>query len=42
MSWLIPCHRVIRATGELGGYAWGIERKKVMLLKEQGDYAASA
>ena len=35
VSWLIPCHRVIRSTGELGGYAWGIERKKVMLLKEQ-------
>lgn len=35
VSWLIPCHRVIRASGELGGYAWGIERKKVMLLKEQ-------
>src|SRR6185312_4049188 len=35
VSWLIPCHRVIRASGELGGYAWGIERKKVMLMKEQ-------
>jgi alkylated DNA nucleotide flippase Atl1 len=35
VSWLIPCHRVIRSTGELGGYAWGIARKKVMLLKEQ-------
>lgn len=35
VSWLIPCHRVIRSTGELGGYAWGVERKKVMLLKEQ-------
>jgi AraC family transcriptional regulator of adaptative response/methylated-DNA-[protein]-cysteine methyltransferase len=35
VSWLIPCHRVIRSTGELGGYAWGIERKKVMLMKEQ-------
>jgi AraC family transcriptional regulator of adaptative response/methylated-DNA-[protein]-cysteine methyltransferase len=34
VSWLIPCHRVIRASGELGGYAWGIERKKVMLFKE--------
>lgn len=41
VSWLIPCHRVIRSTGELGGYAWGIERKKAMLLKEQL-YAASA
>jgi AraC family transcriptional regulator of adaptative response/methylated-DNA-[protein]-cysteine methyltransferase len=35
VSWLIPCHRVIRSTGELGGYAWGIERKKVMLYREQ-------
>jgi AraC family transcriptional regulator of adaptative response/methylated-DNA-[protein]-cysteine methyltransferase len=35
VSWLIPCHRVIRSTGELGGYAWGIERKKVMLMREQ-------
>jgi AraC family transcriptional regulator of adaptative response/methylated-DNA-[protein]-cysteine methyltransferase len=35
VSWLIPCHRVIRSTGELGGYAWGIERKKVMLFREQ-------
>jgi AraC family transcriptional regulator, regulatory protein of adaptative response / methylated-DNA-[protein]-cysteine methyltransferase len=34
VSWLIPCHRVIRATGELGGYAWGIERKRVMLALE--------
>jgi AraC family transcriptional regulator of adaptative response/methylated-DNA-[protein]-cysteine methyltransferase len=41
VSWLIPCHRVIRSTGELGGYAWGIERKKVMLRTEQF-YAASA
>ena len=35
VSYLIPCHRVIRASGELGGYAWGVERKKVMLLREQ-------
>jgi AraC family transcriptional regulator of adaptative response/methylated-DNA-[protein]-cysteine methyltransferase len=34
ISYLIPCHRVIRATGELGGYAWGPERKKVMLTFE--------
>ena len=34
VAWLIPCHRVIRSTGELGGYAWGIERKKVMLALE--------
>ena len=34
VSYLIPCHRVIRASGELGGYAWGIDRKRVMLAKE--------
>ena len=34
VSYLIPCHRVIRASGEMGGYAWGIERKKVMLRRE--------
>lgn len=34
VAYLIPCHRVIRASGELGGYAWGIDRKKVMLRRE--------
>jgi AraC family transcriptional regulator of adaptative response/methylated-DNA-[protein]-cysteine methyltransferase len=34
ISYLIPCHRVIRATGELGGYAWGVDRKRVMLALE--------
>jgi AraC family transcriptional regulator of adaptative response/methylated-DNA-[protein]-cysteine methyltransferase len=34
VSFLIPCHRVIRSTGQLGGYAWGIDRKRVMLACE--------
>lgn len=34
VSYLIPCHRVIRATGEMGGYAWGTDRKRVMLALE--------
>lgn len=34
VSYLIPCHRVIRASGELGGYAWGVDRKRVMLARE--------
>jgi AraC family transcriptional regulator, regulatory protein of adaptative response / methylated-DNA-[protein]-cysteine methyltransferase len=31
ISYLIPCHRVIRESGELGGYRWGLERKSVIL-----------
>lgn len=32
---LIPCHRILRADGGLGGYRWGLERKKVLLNKER-------
>ncbi len=32
---LIPCHRVIRQNGELGGYGGGIERKRTLLEKER-------
>jgi AraC family transcriptional regulator of adaptative response/methylated-DNA-[protein]-cysteine methyltransferase len=31
IAWLIPCHRVIRESGELGGYRWGPGRKAAML-----------
>ncbi|MBE3065563.1 MAG: methylated-DNA--[protein]-cysteine S-methyltransferase [Spirochaetes bacterium] len=34
IAYLIPCHRVIRASGELGGYRWGTGRKRLLLACE--------
>ncbi|KOP24212.1 6-O-methylguanine DNA methyltransferase [Hapalosiphon sp. MRB220] len=31
VGYLIPCHRVIRESGAMGGYRWGLERKTVIL-----------
>jgi AraC family transcriptional regulator of adaptative response/methylated-DNA-[protein]-cysteine methyltransferase len=35
VSVIIPCHRVIREDGDLGGYRWGLGRKKQLLAQEQ-------
>jgi AraC family transcriptional regulator, regulatory protein of adaptative response / methylated-DNA-[protein]-cysteine methyltransferase len=32
---VIPCHRVVRSDGGLGGYRWGLDRKKELLNKEK-------
>jgi AraC family transcriptional regulator of adaptative response/methylated-DNA-[protein]-cysteine methyltransferase len=31
----IPCHRVIRGTGEQGGYRWGLSRKRALIDRER-------
>ncbi|MHC4883623.1 MAG: methylated-DNA--[protein]-cysteine S-methyltransferase [Planctomycetota bacterium] len=34
IAFLIPCHRVLRANGAVGGYHWGTIRKQAMLVRE--------
>lgn len=36
---LVPCHRIIRADGSLGGYRWGLPRKDSLLQREGGKAA---
>ena len=35
VAWLIPCHRVLRGDGTLGGYRWGESRKAACLMWEE-------
>ena len=36
---LVPCHRVLRGDGGLGGYRWGLERKRVLIDRERAGRA---
>jgi AraC family transcriptional regulator, regulatory protein of adaptative response / methylated-DNA-[protein]-cysteine methyltransferase len=37
---LVPCHRVLRGDGTLGGYRWGLERKRVLIDGERRRHAS--
>lgn len=38
LAYLVPCHRVIRATGVIGDYRWGRLRKRAMLVWERAPH----
>ena len=42
ISYLIPCHRALRKSGELGGYHWGLPVKRAMLAYEAAKLDALA
>ncbi len=41
IAWVIPCHRVLRAGGQLGGYRWGVARKQMIRRWEEWRTGAS-
>jgi AraC family transcriptional regulator, regulatory protein of adaptative response / methylated-DNA-[protein]-cysteine methyltransferase len=39
ISFVVPCHRVLRGDGNLGGYHWGLTRKRALIGWETGQIA---
>ncbi|HVA34485.1 MAG TPA: methylated-DNA--[protein]-cysteine S-methyltransferase [Candidatus Baltobacteraceae bacterium] len=37
VAFMIPCHRVIRGNGDLGGYRWGLSRKRALIDRERAN-----
>ncbi len=42
ISFVVPCHRVLRTDGNLGGYHWGLTRKRALIGWETGRMAQRA
>ena len=42
ISFVVPCHRVLRGDGSLGGYHWGLTRKRALIGWETGRVAGQA
>lgn len=42
LALIVPCHRVVREDGSLGGWRWGVERKRELLAREHGQGAPSS
>jgi AraC family transcriptional regulator of adaptative response/methylated-DNA-[protein]-cysteine methyltransferase len=42
VSIVVPCHRVVRTDGALGGYRWGLDRKKSLLERERRSAKAAS
>lgn len=42
ISYVIPCHRVLRKGGDIGGYRWGTSRKRAMLTWENARVTAES
>jgi AraC family transcriptional regulator of adaptative response/methylated-DNA-[protein]-cysteine methyltransferase len=40
ISFVVPCHRVLRGDGTLGGYHWGLTRKRALIGWETGQVAS--
>ncbi|WP_233843517.1 methylated-DNA--[protein]-cysteine S-methyltransferase [Dyella sp. 2HG41-7] len=42
LALLVPCHRIVREDGSLGGWRWGVEFKRALLAREEQRSARSA
>ncbi|WP_430387667.1 methylated-DNA--[protein]-cysteine S-methyltransferase [Dyella sp. 20L07] len=42
LALIVPCHRIVREDGSLGGWRWGVERKRELLASEQRDVKRTA